>query len=108
FRAEAGIRDFHVTGVQTCALPISRRGLLQLPPVLHGQAEDSGHRRPGGPVRGPLRQAQEVIWTPRPCKACSTSTPSWNGNSPTPARTPVRGGPANWGGVTPAGPAGAS
>src|SRR5690606_40720188 len=23
FRAEDGIRDFHVTGVQTCALPIS-------------------------------------------------------------------------------------
>src|SRR5690606_40872626 len=23
FQAEAGIRDFHVTGVQTCALPIS-------------------------------------------------------------------------------------
>src|SRR5690606_40245363 len=29
FQAEDGIRDFHVTGVQTCALPISgcRRGL---------------------------------------------------------------------------------
>src|SRR5690606_40463181 len=25
-QAEDGIRDFHVTGVQTCALPISRRG----------------------------------------------------------------------------------
>src|SRR6266511_4966699 len=25
FQAEDGIRDFHVTGVQTCALPISRR-----------------------------------------------------------------------------------
>src|SRR6266511_5807779 len=24
FQAEDGIRDFHVTGVQTCALPISR------------------------------------------------------------------------------------
>src|SRR5690606_39955569 len=24
--AEDGIRDFHVTGVQTCALPICRRG----------------------------------------------------------------------------------
>src|SRR5690606_40534170 len=28
FQAEDGIRDFHVTGVQTCALPIS---LLQIP-----------------------------------------------------------------------------
>src|SRR5436309_5525478 len=26
FQAEDGIRDFHVTGVQTCALPISSRG----------------------------------------------------------------------------------
>src|SRR5690606_41199118 len=26
FQAEAGIRDFHVTGVQTCALPIWRPG----------------------------------------------------------------------------------
>src|SRR5690606_40662595 len=25
FQAEDGIRDFHVTGVQTCALPISTR-----------------------------------------------------------------------------------
>src|SRR5690606_40517771 len=25
FQAEDGIRDFHVTGVQTCALPISRK-----------------------------------------------------------------------------------
>src|SRR5690606_39501433 len=27
FQAEDGIRDFHVTGVQTCALPIYRLGL---------------------------------------------------------------------------------
>src|SRR5690606_40609952 len=26
FQAEDGIRDFHVTGVQTCALPISAQG----------------------------------------------------------------------------------
>src|SRR5690606_40647510 len=28
FQAEDGIRDFHVTGVQTCALPISLEKLL--------------------------------------------------------------------------------
>src|SRR5256885_3124435 len=28
FQAEDGIRDYKVTGVQTCALPISRWGLL--------------------------------------------------------------------------------
>src|SRR5215475_14013965 len=26
FQAEDGIRDFHVTGVQTCALPIASKG----------------------------------------------------------------------------------
>src|SRR5690606_40401032 len=30
FQAEDGIRDFHVTGVQTCALPISRPWLLSI------------------------------------------------------------------------------
>src|SRR5690606_40046517 len=28
FQAEDGIRDFHVTGVQTCALPISKDKLI--------------------------------------------------------------------------------
>src|SRR5690606_40782579 len=27
FQAEDGIRDFHVTGVQTCALPICSKGM---------------------------------------------------------------------------------
>src|SRR5436309_11511249 len=30
FQAEDGIRDFHVTGVQTCALPISSAGARYL------------------------------------------------------------------------------
>src|SRR5690606_39289656 len=29
FQAEDGIRDFHVTGVQTCALPISRCAVVE-------------------------------------------------------------------------------
>src|SRR5690606_40560680 len=32
FQAEDGIRDFHVTGVQTCALPISGTAFDYLPP----------------------------------------------------------------------------
>src|SRR5690606_39708671 len=32
FQAEDGIRDFHVTGVQTCALPISGGGLVEAYP----------------------------------------------------------------------------
>src|SRR5690606_39513922 len=37
FQAEDGIRDFHVTGVQTCALPIFRR-LRQRRSLLSGDA----------------------------------------------------------------------
>src|SRR5690606_41171698 len=31
FQAEDGIRDFHVTGVQTCALPIFGGGIVKVP-----------------------------------------------------------------------------
>src|SRR6266540_926863 len=43
FQAEDGIRDRDVTGVQTCALPISHRGLRQ---------GASGHARDPGPLHG--------------------------------------------------------
>src|SRR5690606_39667847 len=38
FQAEDGIRDFHVTGVQTCALPISRRATGSSPGCGPGRA----------------------------------------------------------------------
>src|SRR5690606_27265661 len=38
FQAEDGIRDFHVTGVQTCALPICKR-LLEYDDVMNAQRE---------------------------------------------------------------------
>src|SRR5207302_2576903 len=34
FQAEDGIRDFHVTGVQTCALPIFTTGMNAFIPVV--------------------------------------------------------------------------
>src|SRR5690606_40966361 len=42
FQAEDGIRDFHVTGVQTCALPISQHVFLRAEGLtgLHLLAED--------------------------------------------------------------------
>src|SRR5690606_16704429 len=40
FQAEDGIRDFHVTGVQTCALPICRRGF---PIGLAGEGRPTQH-----------------------------------------------------------------
>src|SRR5690606_39450711 len=42
FQAEDGIRDFHVTGVQTCALPISATLLAMLRRAAAIQ-EEAGH-----------------------------------------------------------------
>src|SRR5690606_40315314 len=47
FQAEDGIRDFHVTGVQTCALPICRGRQLRRPGHLRRAA---GHFLGGGRV----------------------------------------------------------
>src|SRR5207302_9333959 len=75
FQAEDGIRDFHVTGVQTCALPISAPLLaeggaetaiaepLGLPeqfrPLLRPGAEQAGLLRDGGAVGAlPLRPVE--------------------------------------------------
>src|SRR6266511_5913589 len=57
FQAEDGILDFHVTGVQTCALPISRVG-----------REPTGRSRdlpPGGTTLSALRHADTFQRTGR-------------------------------------------
>src|SRR5256884_6594958 len=76
FQAEDGIRDVAVTGVQTCALPISapRRGHAALAaahgarPVDREAALPEGDRSPavalgadrdGGPGRGPVAAARD-------------------------------------------------
>src|SRR5690606_39283650 len=52
FQAEDGIRDFHVTGVQTCALPISsgppRSGRLFSRPIFCRPRKSAGATPPGG------------------------------------------------------------
>src|SRR5690606_39350411 len=58
FQAEDGIRDFHVTGVQTCALPIS-------------WLEPWRHARPPGAVRGRPRAARPA----QPALVASRSLP---------------------------------
>src|SRR6478735_11717335 len=76
FQAEDGIRDYKVTGVQTCALPISgpayvrrvlprRLGTLAGQPDLEGhgpagraQADPPGQRRE--PIGGPSHDAREI------------------------------------------------
>src|SRR5256885_10899700 len=54
FQAEDGIRDYKVTGVQTCALPIS---------AVRGAGCDAA--QPGGPDRS--AGACCIRWTPRRC-----------------------------------------
>src|SRR5690606_39419809 len=62
FQTEAGIRDFHVTGVQTCALPIS------CPFPLPGPDTDACH--PGGSLlpTGPSRSRWLHRGHPVPCR----------------------------------------
>src|SRR5437868_5638789 len=58
FQAEDGIRDRNVTGVQTCALPISRRGRPaghDQPPPRRRPRQDPAHR---APRRQPARRAR--------------------------------------------------
>src|SRR5690606_39454644 len=56
FQAEDGIRDFHVTGVQTCALPISSPcgggpAAGARPPRRWPQRAGGGGRKRGRPAR---------------------------------------------------------
>src|SRR5690606_40323550 len=67
FQAEDGIRDFHVTGVQTCALPISAGWRGVLPPRLavpsipieshHGGRRPEGDRGEAHPIPPRSRRA---------------------------------------------------
>src|SRR5207253_4552199 len=58
FQAEDGIRDGHVTGVQTCALPISTPS-----PTCRG------HRRAPRRRTSPARRARGRRWPPGPTRA---------------------------------------
>src|SRR5690606_27955520 len=101
FQAEDGIRDFHVTGVQTCALPIWWRPAMRRPPPsgwppcsAATRVSSSADRRrtvPGeGPGRGdrpppdhPAGHGRLVHRErPRPPRAAPVSGPS--------GRTPCR------------------
>src|SRR5690606_12801147 len=45
FQAEDGIRDFHVTGVQTCALPISDEEQRRLRTIISTDLAKERHRK---------------------------------------------------------------
>src|SRR5256885_9447290 len=67
FQAEDGIRDYKVTGVQTCALPISQNGAVS-PWVVQMRASADGITAPfwgslplGEQLTGVLRSPEFVI-----------------------------------------------
>src|SRR5690606_39413279 len=62
FQAEDGIRDFHVTGVQTCALPIY---------VARAVARSRGPRRGAVQLNVPLREPLAPIEAPFDASALS-------------------------------------
>src|SRR5690606_40595901 len=71
FQAEDGIRDFHVTGVQTCALPISGEPRIQrefavLRKLLFTRNEETRHEQNdtcvGGLGCGRCRLAAGSMW----------------------------------------------
>src|SRR5439155_16637708 len=65
FQAEDGIRDGHVTGVQTCALPISARRGVQ------------GTRRvPRTPRRAAGPRARPPVFARRPARASGGADPA--------------------------------
>src|SRR5215471_7347634 len=65
FQAEDGIRDLYVTGVQTCALPISRAGSRPAHPD-RSRARMGGVDRRGDSWRGLLDHARhrDTRWVP--------------------------------------------
>src|SRR5438105_15689723 len=83
FQAEDGIRDPLVTGVQTCALPISRAHQSEL----HGEPEEARHRADvaGQPAQALARSEERRVGKegrsrrpPRPYK----TKPTYEGAAP--------------------------
>src|SRR5215467_7775035 len=72
FQAEDGIRDYKVTGVQTCALPILRSYACGKPrcrchddpPVLHGPYAEWTRKIDGKTVTRRLSPEQLAAWQP--------------------------------------------
>src|SRR5690606_40159412 len=78
--AEDGLRVFHVTGVQTCALPISALPRLGASAVLVGAvaAFADRHVTPG---RSPAAYLLELARRPEPSPAVRPLDISWEGRA---------------------------
>src|SRR2546426_4553797 len=105
FQAEDGIRDYKVTGVQTCALPISRAGvgaggleprasggLAAAPPGARDQPRDDlplhlGGQAPGrAVVHPPARRAEAAAQTLRALRQAGGPWPARPPPPPPPPR----------------------
>src|SRR5690606_40299203 len=65
FQAEDGIRDFHVTGVQTCALPIYFSPASRVAPVRERRRADGGNGRKAGGQRAAGDRPPRAAVVPR-------------------------------------------
>src|SRR5687768_7031362 len=72
YQAEDGIRDVAVTGVQTCALPISSLRTYRGPIPVRANAINSSRKI----HLGPRRQAVEPLLR---CRNCATIEAGWTG-----------------------------
>src|SRR5207302_7104661 len=68
FQAEDGIRDFHVTGVQTCALPISEISVNRVN-IARTQCVNGFLRARLPSANGNVNQAPVSLTKPRVCSA---------------------------------------
>src|SRR5438270_10539212 len=69
FQAEDGIRDLTVTGVQTCALPISPQSSLQAKPRARSAAPRRARESSAGAPRAPPAPGLELPAPPRGARA---------------------------------------
>src|SRR5690606_39632313 len=67
FQAEDGIRDFHVTGVQTCALPICRLDVDVARTALDGSLDQQVDQLDDGCGLGRPPQRAQLLRTRRLC-----------------------------------------
>src|SRR5256885_5736249 len=78
FQAEDGIRDYKVTGVQTCALPILRAASFALKSSITSRATSM---RPAALMRGAMRKATSVEVGGRLVEICATSSSAFRPRS---------------------------
>src|SRR5690606_40378481 len=77
FQAEDGIRDFHVTGVQTCALPIAADDIAQADIALrYSRGCPNNWALPCARLKNNCASCSQVIAIP-PCSCTASDATCW-------------------------------